>query len=66
MTKFMLLRLAIAAIGVLVWGYGLVRDESNVRLVGIIVLASSLILRFAPKALRDGTHKFGGPDQPAS
>lgn len=66
MTKFMQLRLALATIGILVWGYGLARDDANVRLAGIIVLAASLILRFAPKALREGTDAPKGPDQPAS
>ena len=66
MTKFVQLRLALTAIGIVVWGYGLLRDEANVRLAGIIVLAASLLLRFAPKALRDGTDQPRGPDQPAS
>lgn len=55
MTKFMQLRVVLAAIGIVVWGYGLLRDEANVRLVGIIILAASLVLRFAPKRLRDGS-----------
>jgi hypothetical protein len=66
MTNFMRLRLALTGIGVVVWGYGLVRDEPTVRLVGIIVLAASLLLRFAPKALRDGAEQPKGPDQPPS
>jgi type IV secretory pathway VirB2 component (pilin) len=45
----MQVRLVAAIIGIVVWGYGLARDESTVRLVGIVVLAISLALRFAPK-----------------
>lgn len=54
MTRFMQVRLGLALIGIVVWGYGLLKDEAQVRLVGIIVLALSLVLRFAPKRLREG------------
>ena len=66
MNKFMQLRLVLAVIGIVVWGYGLARDEPNVRLAGIIVLAASLLLRFAPKALRDGTDPPSQPGPPAT
>ena len=49
----MQVRLAVATIGIVVWGYGLLRDDANVRLAGIIVLAASLLLRFTPRRLRD-------------
>ena len=39
-------RIALAIIGLLVWGYGAATDAANYRLVGIILLALSLILRF--------------------
>jgi hypothetical protein len=66
MTKFVQLRLVLAGIGVVVWGYGLVRDEPNVRIAGIIMLAASLILRFAPKGLRDGPQEPRDPEPPAT
>ena len=49
MSRLLQIRLALAIIGVVVWGYGLLRDEATVRLVGIVVLALSLVLRFTPK-----------------
>ena len=51
----MQVRLVAAMIGIVVWGYGLARDESTVRLVGIVVLAISLALRFVPR-------RFQGPE----
>jgi len=39
----------IALIGAVVWGFGVSRDDATVRLVGISVLALSLVLRFVPK-----------------
>ena len=52
MTRFQHVRVAVAAIGIIVWGYGLRSDDDRVRLVGIAVLAISLILRFVPKRLQ--------------
>ena len=49
MTLLMQLRVALAVIGVIVWGYGVAQDESRVRLVGIVVLLFALLLRFTPK-----------------
>ena len=54
MTRLMQVRMALAIIGFVVWGYGLARDESQVRLVGIAVLALSLVLRFVPKRPQGG------------
>jgi hypothetical protein len=54
MTPLLQARLILIAIGVVVWGYGLARDEPRVRVVGMIVLAVSLLLRFAPKLRRKG------------
>jgi hypothetical protein len=48
----MQVRLVVMAIGLVVWGYGVFADDENVRLVGIIVLLISLILRFVPKRFR--------------
>lgn len=64
MTRFMQLRLALAIIGIVVWGYGLATEDANVRLAGIIVLAASLVLRFAPRRLRDAPDEPRTPDQP--
>ena len=49
MKGLLLARITLAALGVVVWGYGLRVDDSRIRLVGIIGLAISLILRFVPR-----------------
>ena len=49
MTRFQHIRVVIAIIGAIVWGYGVSRDDATVRLIGISVLALSLVLRFVPK-----------------
>ena len=57
MSRILEIRLALAVIGFGVWGYGLVSDRPNVRLVGIALLAVSLVLRFAPKRMQRGSDK---------
>jgi hypothetical protein len=52
--RLLLARTVLAAIGVVVWGYGYRVDDANVRLAGIVVLAISLLLRFVPKRWVDG------------
>jgi hypothetical protein len=42
-------RFVIAAIGLLVWGYGLRVNDSTLRWVGIAFLAAAVLLRFAPR-----------------
>lgn len=39
-------RIALFAIGVLVWGYGANVDDQRVRWIGIALLAAALVLRF--------------------
>ena len=48
MTHLLLARILLAAIGVVVWGYGYRIDAPNVRLAGIALLAVTLLLRFVP------------------
>jgi hypothetical protein len=47
--QLQLARTVLAAIGVVVWGYGYRMDDANVRLAAIAILAVSLLLRFVPK-----------------
>jgi hypothetical protein len=47
MTQMMQIRVVIAVIGVIVWGYGVANGLSTVRLVGIGLLVVALVLRFA-------------------
>jgi hypothetical protein len=56
MTTMMQVRVLLAVIGVIVWGYGMARDEPQVRLVGIALLALSLVLRFFPKRRQPDDH----------
>lgn len=61
MSRLLLVRLAIAIIGIVTWGYGVAADLPRVRLAGIILMAASLILRFLPKKL----HGDRGDETPA-
>jgi hypothetical protein len=49
MKRLLLARTVLAAIGVAVWGYGYRADLPRTRLVGIVILAVALLLRFAPR-----------------
>ena len=46
MTGLMQVRLGIAAIGVLVWAYGVRVEDRRLGLAGIIMLAVALAMRF--------------------
>ena len=48
MRRLLLARTVLAALGVIVWGYGYRVDDPRVRLAGIAILAISLLLRFVP------------------
>lgn len=47
MTNVLKARIALAVIGVLVWGYGYRNDDVRLRWAGIAILAVGLVLRFA-------------------
>jgi hypothetical protein len=49
----MQVRVAFAVIGIAIWGSAVASDRENLRLVGIALLALSLMLRFMP----GGTHR---------
>ena len=59
-------RVAFAAIGVAIWGYAFATDDATLRLVGIALLALSLLLRFAPggTARRRRNDPESGGDDP--
>jgi hypothetical protein len=42
-------RLALAAIGMLVWAYGYQADDATIRWAGIGLLAITVLLRFAAR-----------------
>ena len=56
MTRYTQLKLALAAIGVLVWAYGYRANDPTIRLIGIVFLALSVILRLLPKRMRDSDY----------
>ncbi len=49
--RVLLARTLLAAIGVVVWGYGYRVDDPQIRLAAIGILAVALLLRFIPKRL---------------
>jgi len=53
MDRLVQARLVVAGIGIVVWGVGHARADADIRLVGIVILAISLVMRwgarFAPK-----------------
>lgn len=49
MSRAVLARVVVTALGVTVWGYGYRTDSERVRLAGIGVLALALLLRFMPR-----------------
>lgn len=60
MSRLRQVRLTLAIIGIVVWGYGLQVDDAQLRLVGIALLAVSLILRFAPRRFHGKETGSGG------
>ena len=49
MKRLLVARTVIAALSVVVWGYGYRVDDSRIRFVALIGLAISLLLRFVPR-----------------
>jgi len=47
--QLLLARTVLAAIGVVVWGYGYRVDDARTRLAAMGILLVSLLLRFVPK-----------------
>ena len=52
MNKLTAMRLLVAALAIVIWGYGLKVDDANYRIVGMALLAAALILRFAKRFIR--------------
>ena len=53
MNRLLLARAILAAMGLVVWGYGVRAEEPRTRLVGIALFAIALLLRFAARRRRD-------------
>jgi hypothetical protein len=56
MTRYIALKVGLAAIGVILFGYGMSTDDPTIRLVGIGFLVASVLTRFLPKRLRSGDY----------
>jgi hypothetical protein len=46
--RLTLVRAVFAAIAVFVWGYGYRTENASMRLVAIVILAATLLLRYLP------------------
>ena len=57
MKHLLLARTILAAIGVVVWGYGYRYDVAGTRLAAMGILLVALLLRFVPARWLDGDQK---------
>jgi hypothetical protein len=46
------MRLLVSGMAIAIWGYGLKVDDANYRLIGMVLLAAALILRFAKRFIK--------------
>jgi len=56
MSWLLKIRVGLAVIGIVVWGYAVRVDDPQLRLIGIVMLAVSLVLRFADRRRPPGGH----------
>ncbi|HVA57200.1 MAG: hypothetical protein WBQ26_07080 [Gemmatimonadaceae bacterium] len=52
MNRLALIKLLVAAAGIMTWGYGARLDNERVRLAGMIVIAVAVALRLLPARVR--------------
>jgi hypothetical protein len=52
MHRLALLKLAVAALGLAVWGYGARADIGSVRLAGMVIIGVAVLLRLLPASVR--------------
>ena len=57
MTRFTEIKLGLAVIGLLVWGYGYRVDDQFIGWIGIAFLAAAVIVRFLPRRLRGNDYR---------
>lgn len=53
MNRHTQIKFGLAAIGIVVWGYGARVDNAHLRLAGMGVVGLALIVRFMPRSWRD-------------
>ena len=56
LNRFTRIRLGIALMGVVIWFSGVRFDDPTTRVVGMVVLAVALLLRFLPQRFRGETN----------
>jgi len=61
---FIAVKVGLAIIGVILFGYGVSADNIMLRWLGIGFLAASVLLRFLPKRLRSADYPRTPPTQP--
>ncbi|HEU4721699.1 MAG TPA: hypothetical protein VFS59_10095 [Gemmatimonadaceae bacterium] len=54
MTRLLIARIVLTAIGIVVWGYGNASNQLNVMYGGMGIVAVALVLRFLPRRWFDG------------
>lgn len=54
MTRLLIARILLMAIGIVVWGYGNASDQLRVMYAGMGIVAIALVLRFLPRRWFDG------------
>ena len=57
MTRLLIARVVLTAIGILVWGYGNATNQPRVMYAGMALLAIALVMRFLPRRWFDETHR---------
>ena len=60
MTRYLAIKVALAAIGVILFGYGMAADDRILRWIGMAFLAAAVLTRFLPKRLRTGDYPRSG------
>ena len=65
MTRYMQIKVALAAIGLILLIWGIRTDDQWLRWVAIAFLAASVLMRFLPKHLRAGDYPRNPPSPPA-
>lgn len=56
MSRYLALKLGLAAVGIMLLGFGMSTDDETLRWIGIGFLAAAVLTRFLPKRLRSGDY----------
>ena len=64
MTTLVKLKLAVAAVGLIIWAWGYRTDDSFLRISGIVVLTIAFLLRFVGRRARASEATEDPPSPP--